>query len=316
MVDVGRYQRCRDAVVDCCSSVILGKQEQISLLFTCFLCGGHVLLEDTPGTGKTMLLRTFAAATGGSFRRIQFTPDLLPSDLTGIHFFNQKTSDFSFRPGPLFANVVLADELNRATPRTQSALLEVMEEHQISVDGTSYPVPEPFLVMATQNPLESYGTFPLPDAQVDRFFMRLSLGYPTREEEERILRGGPAIELLAKVHRVISEEDAAYLRRAYREVRMTEEVCGYLLDIVEATRQEQAAVTPVSVRGTRALYAAAQVTALFAGRDYAVPEDVKYVAPYVLLHRIAAGADAGSGRAEKFLADLLAGVQVPLEGKV
>lgn len=315
MADIGRYQKYKEAVVDSCSRVIVGKEEQITLLLTCFVCGGHVLLEDTPGTGKTMLLRAFAATTGGGFRRIQFTPDLLPSDLTGINFYNPKSGEFEFRPGPLFANAILADEINRATPRTQSALLEVMEEHQVTVDGTTYPVPEPFMVMATQNPLESYGTFPLPDAQVDRFFMRLSLGYMKREEEAKVLRGKPAAELLSQVTPAVTEQETAYVRSAYRDVRMSDDCMNYLLDIVEATREKTSPVTAVSVRGAKALYAASQVTALFAGRDYCIPEDIKYAAPYVLLHRIAAGADAREETAEKFMTNILSGVTVPLETK-
>lgn len=313
MIDIKRYEKYRDAVVENCRRVIVGKDPVIRLLLTCYICGGHVLLEDTPGTGKTMLLRAFAKTTGGEFRRIQFTPDLLPSDLTGIHFYNQKTGDFEFRPGPLFANLVLADEINRATPRTQSSLLEVMEEHQITVDGVTNPVPEPFMVMATENPLESYGTFPLPDAQIDRFFMRLSLGYMTRDQEAAVLRRRAARDIVGELDAVVTPEDTAYVRSAYPEVRVSDEVMGYLLDIVEATRSSSSPVTPVSVRGSQALCAAAQVTALLSGRDYCIPEDVKYVAPYVLLHRISAGADARSGAAEEFLGDILEGVEVPLE---
>ena len=176
------FQTYADKIIQNCSRVIVGKEEVIRQIIVSFLCGGHVLLEDVPGTGKTMLLRSFAKSIGGDFKRIQFTPDLLPSDLTGINFYNPKTAEFEFRPGPLFSGMILADEINRATPRTQSALLESMEERQITVDGTTYPMASPFMVMATQNPIESYGTFPLPEAQVDRFFMRLSMGYMTREQ--------------------------------------------------------------------------------------------------------------------------------------
>ena len=203
------FTKCRDRVIENCSKVIVGKDDAISLVLTCFLCSGHVLLEDVPGTGKTMLLRSFAKTIGGDFKRIQFTPDLLPSDLTGIQFYNQKSGEFQFRPGPLFSNIVLADEINRATPRTQSSLLEAMEEHQISVDGQTTRLEEPFMVMATQNPLESYGTFPLPEAQIDRFFMRLKLGYMTREQEISVISRVSTIDIVDSLECVITPEEIA-----------------------------------------------------------------------------------------------------------
>ena len=308
------YQDYRRKIVENCGKVIVGKEKEITLILTCFLCSGHILLEDLPGTGKTMLLRAFAKTIGGSFRRIQFTPDLMPSDLTGINFYNQKSGEFEFRPGPLFANVVLADEINRATPRTQSSLLEAMEERQITVDGTTSLLEEPFLVMATQNPLESYGTFPLPEAQVDRFFMKLSLGYMTREQEMQVLaRPSSAAELIGELEPAVTPEETAYVRGAYSQVRMSGEVLGYLMDIVEGTRRDGAFSCGVSTRGAIALYKAAQVAAAFDGRDFVIPEDIREMAPYVLLHRLCG---EGGRKAADFagrLNQLIDRIPVPLE---
>ncbi len=310
-MDVSRFTAYRDKVLENCRKVIVGKDDVIELVLTCFLCSGHVLLEDVPGTGKTMLLRAFSKTIGGDFRRIQFTPDLLPSDLTGINFYNQKTGEFEFRPGPLFSNIVLADEINRATPRTQSSLLESMEERQITVDGVTTRLSEPFMVMATQNPLESYGTFPLPDAQTDRFFMRLSLGYMTREQEMQVLSRASTIDIIDSLECVVTEEQTAYVRSAYTECRVAPDVLGYLMDIIEKTRTDNKFITGVSTRGAIALYKASQVTALLRGRDYVIPEDVKYVAPCVLGHRISSG--GASANTEQFVEKILASVPVPLE---
>lgn len=305
-MDISRFTDYRDKFVQNCSKVIVGKEDVISLVLTSFICSGHVLLEDVPGTGKTMLLRAFSKTVGGNFKRIQFTPDLLPSDLTGINFYNQKSGEFEFRPGPLFSNIILADEINRATPRTQSSLLEAMEERQITVDGKTTILEEPFMVMATQNPLESYGTFPLPDAQIDRFFMRLSLGYMTREQEMSVLSRPSTTDLVESLEQMVSEEDTAYVRKAYVETRVSEDVLGYIMDIIEATRSISNFVTGVSTRGAIALYKASQVTALFQGRDYVIPEDVKYVAPHVLAHRI-------SSDGARHIQEILERVPVPLE---
>ena len=311
-MDAKRFVEYRNAVVGAVSKAIVGKNETIEMVLNCFICSGHVLLEDVPGTGKTMLLRAFAKAIGGSFSRVQFTPDLLPSDLTGINFYDQKEGEFRFRKGPLFADVVLADEINRATPRTQSSLLEAMEERQISVDGASYPLGEKFLVMATQNPLESYGTFPLPEAQIDRFFMRLSLGYMTREQELAVLSRPSTIDIIAGIGQAVSEEETAYVRASFREVRVSDEVKGYLMDLVERTRTDQFSVG-VSTRGAIALYKAMQVHAALAGRDYALPEDIRAVAGPVLAHRITSGAGVKRKDAEARLMMLVDQIPVPLE---
>ena len=312
-MDAKRIVEYRNAVVGEVSKAIVGKDDVIERVLSCYLCSGHVLLEDVPGTGKTMLLRAFAKAVGGSFSRVQFTPDLLPSDLTGINFYNQKTGEFQFRKGPLFADLVLADEINRATPRTQSSLLEAMEERQISADGTTYPLGEGFMVMATQNPLESYGTFPLPEAQVDRFFMRLSLGYMTREQELEVLSRPSAQTVLNELQAVVTPEETAYVRTAYREVKVSEEVKHYLMDIVEATRTQSGFVSGVSTRGALALYQAAQAYASLQGREYVIPEDIKGLAPAVLSHRISLGSSMNAEAAALRMRKLLAEITVPLE---
>mgnify|MGYP002516617815 CR=1 FL=1 len=294
------FQTYADKIIQNCSRVIVGKEEVIRQIIVSFLCGGHVLLEDVPGTGKTMLLRSFAKSIGGDFKRIQFTPDLLPSDLTGINFYNPKTAEFEFRPGPLFSGMILADEINRATPRTQSALLESMEERQITVDGTTYPMASPFMVMATQNPIESYGTFPLPEAQVDRFFMRLSMGYMTREQELSVIARRSTLTLVEELEQVVTAEETSQLQSQLHEVSVSADVAGYIMDIITATRETGELVTGVSTRGAIALYKAAQVTAAMAGRDYVIPEDVVREAVPVLAHRVTA-ASGSREDAEKLL---------------
>ena len=303
----------RDRVVGQCEKVIVGKRDVIEKVLIAFLCAGHVLLEDVPGTGKTMLLRAFAATVGGTFKRVQFTPDLLPSDLTGINFYNQKTGEFQFRPGPVFANLVLADEINRATPRTQSALLEAMAERQVTVDGETHAMPEPFMIMATQNPLESHGTFPLPEAQTDRFFMRLSLGYMERGQELSVLTGADTNDTVAALAPLVTPEDTAAARRAVAAVEVTPDVAGYLLDLVTATREDSRIRIGVSTRGALALYRAAQAHAALAGRNYVMPEDVKALAPSVLAHRLVMAGAGKMSESEAFVRELAANCQVPLE---
>ncbi|RHO58018.1 MoxR family ATPase [Ruminococcaceae bacterium AM07-15] len=312
-MDIKRFESFRDAVLEPVCSVIVGKREVAQLVLTCFVCSGHVLLEDVPGTGKTMMLRAFSKVLGGKFSRIQFTPDLLPSDLTGIDFYNQKTGEFEFHPGPLFANIVLADEINRATPRTQSSLLEAMEERQISVDGKTYPLEEPFMVMATQNPLESYGTFPLPEAQTDRFFMRLHMGYPDRQEELELIGRPSTAHMIDSLQATVTQEDIAYVRENYTQVKFSPVVSGYLMDLVEKTRQDSGFSVGVSTRGAIALYKAAQVTAAFHGRDFVIPEDVKDMAPHVLGHRLSSSSLASSRDVQTYLQKLIAAVPVPTE---
>ena len=306
------FQDYTRKVIDNCSRVIVGKDEVIRQIVVSFICGGHVLLEDVPGTGKTMLFRSFAKTVGGDFKRIQFTPDLLPSDLTGINFYNQKVGEFEFRKGPLFSSMILADEINRATPRTQSALLEAMEEKQVTVDGVTYPMASPFMVMATQNPIESYGTFPLPEAQMDRFFMRLSMGYMEREQELAVIARPSTLTLVEELTQVVTAEELNELRRTYHEVQVSEDVSNYIMNLVSATRQTRELVNGVSTRGAIALYKAAQVTAAMEGRDYVIPEDVVREALPVLAHRVAA-ASGSKMDAENYLTEKIGGIVVPLE---
>ncbi len=312
-MDTQRFKSLCDSIVDSCSQVIVGKEDVIERVLICFVCSGHVLLEDVPGTGKTMLLRAFAKSVGCGFKRVQFTPDLLPSDLTGINFYNQKQGEFEFRRGPVFTNMLLADEINRATPRTQSALLEAMEERQVTVDGVSYPLDEPFMVMATQNPVESYGTFPLPEAQIDRFFMRLSLGYMTREQELEVIGRRSAVSIINEMSPCVNESDIAFLRSGCAEVRVSSDVANYIMDIIDATRSESSFRNGVSTRGATALYKAAQATAAMSGREYVSPEDVKAVTPAVLGHRLTGSGSYRPVDLMRRLNTILDNVTVPLE---
>jgi MoxR-like ATPase len=295
--------------------VIVGKDEVLDLALVAVLCEGHILIEDVPGIGKTTLARSLAVSLGCSFRRIQFTPDLLPSDVTGINVFNQKRHEFEFRPGPVMSQVVLADEINRATPRTQSALLEAMQERQITVDGETYKLPRPFLVLATQNPIELEGTFPLPEAQVDRFLMRLSIGYPTEEEEHTMLLRFERHDPLEDLSAVTTPEELTAMQQQVQEVRVEESVRGYIVDIVRATREHDDVRLGGSPRGTLALYKCAQALAGIRGREYVLPDDVKLLAPYVLTHRILISPTTRlRGRSlSDVLMDVIETVPVPVE---
>lgn len=312
-MNVNAFTDYKKKIIDSCSTVIVGKDDIIELVLTCFICSGHVLLEDLPGTGKTMLLRSFANAIGGEFKRIQFTPDLLPSDLTGINFYNRKTGEFEFRKGPLFANIVLADEINRATPRTQSSLLEAMGERQITVDGVTMALEEPFMVMATQNPIESYGTFPLPEAQTDRFFMRLSLGYMTKEQEAQVISRPSTEKLVNAIHQAATDEETKYVREHYQDVEVCGDVRNYMMEIITKTRNRPDILAGVSTRGGIALYKASQVTAAMNGRAFVLPEDVKRVAPHVLGHRITLAGVLNAAEAEDKIRRLVDEVEVPME---
>ncbi|WP_352404408.1 AAA family ATPase [Sporanaerobacter acetigenes] len=312
-MDTSVFVNFKEKVIENVSKVIVGKSDVIELLIVSLISGGHVLLEDIPGVGKTMLVKSFSKTLGLPFKRIQFTPDLLPSDLTGINFYNQKINEFEYREGPLFANIVLADEINRATPRTQSSLLEAMEEKQITVDGETRKLNIPFMVLATQNPIESYGTFPLPEAQLDRFFMRISMGYPTREEEKQVIYKNTSSNIVDSLFKVVQEEELEYILENYSKVTITEDVLNYIMDIVESTRNDAKIQLGVSPRGTIALYKACQSYAAINGRDYIIPEDIKKMAPHVFNHRILVKGISRMEDGEKVIKDILGKINVPTE---
>ncbi|MDR1704304.1 MAG: MoxR family ATPase [Clostridiales bacterium] len=295
--------------------VIVGKSGQIELMLAALLAKGHVLLEDVPGTGKTMLAKTLAKSVNCGFGRVQFTPDLLPSDLTGINLYNPKTGDFSFKRGALFTNILLADEINRATPRTQSGLLESMEERQITVDGVTYPLEPPYFVIATQNPVETHGTFPLPEAQLDRFLIKLSLGYPDRSESIALLgrfdKGNP----MNAVSAVCSADELLAMQEAVQKIYVHEEIYGYIVDLAEKTRASDAVSLGVSSRGSLALMNVSKALAALQGREYVIPDDVQRLAPYVFSHRIIMrGAIHNRGTETlELVRDIIAGTRVPVE---
>lgn len=304
-----------DRLIDNISLAVKGKRRELRLICAAMLAGGHVLLEDVPGTGKTLLAKSLAKSVDADFRRIQFTPDLLPSDITGINFFNMKQQEFQLRKGPLFSNIILADEINRATPRTQSALLECMEERQTTIDGETYPMEQPFFVIATQNPVEIQGTYPLPEAQLDRFMIRLALGYPERGEEISVICGAAAQELSA----VCSAQDIISAQQEVNTCKAGEAVCSYIADIAAATRKHGNVKLGLSTRGAVALRRMACALAMLSGRDYAMPQDVLEAAPYVIKHRLIcrgwSGAAGGADKAaDEVLRQVLDSVAVPTEG--
>jgi MoxR-like ATPase len=296
--------------------VIVGKDDVIDLVLVALLSDGHLLIEDVPGIGKTTLAKAIARSIGCSFKRIQFTPDVMPSDITGINFYNQKQGEFEFRPGPIIANIVLADEINRATPRTQSALLEAMEERQITVEGVTMPLPSPFLVIATQNPIELEGTFPLPEAQLDRFFMKVKLGYPSAQDEDEILLRFEDRNPLETLEAQVSAEELVGLARQVPHIYCEPSVRHYIVQLVQATRKHAAYELGASPRGSLSLFRGARALAAIRGRDYVLPDDVKLLAPYVLTHRAILNSQSRlRGRdAEGVLEEVIESVAVPVEG--
>jgi len=313
--EVSRIKQAADRLLNNISKVIVGKKETIELVLVALLCEGHVLIEDVPGIGKTLLVKAVAKSLGCSFKRIQSTPDLLPSDVTGIHYFNQKTSEFEFRPGPIMANLVLVDEINRATPRTQSCLLECMQEQQVTVDLETIPLPRPFLVIATQNPVELEGTFPLPEAQLDRFLLRVGLGYPDKDEEGEILsrfqQGNPLDSLIT----VVEATELAELQGLCRQVYVDDSIRDYTVAITGATRAHQGVKLGASPRASLGLHLASQALAAIRGRNYVIPDDVKYLAVPALAHRLISKTEARlRGQSlEAIVSEIVPTVPVPVE---
>jgi MoxR-like ATPase len=314
-VDLQPVREAAERFAASVGKVIVGKREIVDLFFVALLCEGHVLVEDVPGIGKTMFARAVARSLGCSFKRIQSTPDLLPSDVTGIHYFNQKTSEFEFRPGPIVANIVLVDEINRATPRTQSCLLESMQERQITVDLETVPLPRPFLVIATQNPVELEGTFPLPEAQLDRFLFRLEMGYPSDGEEGSIMERFQQDNPLDTLNSVIASDELLELGRLCRQVYIDESVRSYIIAISRATRAHEGVRLGASPRASLGLYMASQALAAVRGRNYVLPDDVKYLAVPALAHRLIPQTEARlRGRtAEAIVREVINSIPVPVE---
>lgn len=315
MTDIQRIQQIAQTITANVGRVIVGKDNVIELLLVALFCEGHVLLEDVPGIGKTTMAKTLAKSLGGSFQRIQFTPDLLPSDITGVSIYNQQRQEFEYRPGPLMAQIVLSDEINRAGPRTQSALLEAMEERQVTVDGVTRPLPYPFLVLATQNPVELEGTFPLPEAQLDRFLIRVAMGYPQREEERQILHRFRTANPLTEIASVVTTDEIRVANQLCRQIYVHPVLEDYLLDIVTASRHNSAIALGVSPRGTLALYRTSQALAAIRGRAYVIPDDIKALVLPVLAHRLTLSMEARLHDRPilEVLSTLLEQVPVPVE---
>ncbi len=303
-----------EQVINNVEKVIVGKRPAIELVLIALLCEGHVLIEDAPGTGKTMLARAVAITTGLEFKRLQCTPDLLPNDVTGVSIFNQKTREFEFRPGPVFSNLLLADEINRATPRTQSALLEAMGEGQVTADGVTYPLAKPFLLLATQNPIEYEGTFPLPESQMDRFLFRISLGYPDQPSEDAMMQMQQLAHPIDSLQQSVDGLSLPELQRQVRQVNVVESVRRYILSLVLNTREHPSLALGASPRGSLALFHTAQAHAALRGRDYVIPDDVKHVAGACLAHRMMMNPEnALSGETtDEVVKELLKKVEVPL----
>ena len=311
---VNERQKMAGQILDNVSKVIIGKEDVAKLVLTSIIANGHVLLEDVPGTGKTVMAKTFAKSIDAQFSRIQFTPDLLPSDITGINYYNQKTSEFVFRKGPVFSNIVLADEINRATPRTQSALLECMEERQVTVDGVTDTLASPFIVIATQNPIETAGTYQLPEAQLDRFIMKINMGYPKKSEEidilNRFLKDSP----LETINSVCTKEDIIAMQKEAKNVFVHQAIMSYIVDIVNATRSNPSVSIGVSPRGTITMINAARAFAYISGRGYVTPEDIKTLTKYVFPHRhVLRNGFADKYGKEKLIEQIISSVEVPTE---
>jgi MoxR-like ATPase len=314
---VRRIGEAAEKILNNIGKVIVGKRDVVRLVLVALLSEGHLFIEDVPGIGKTMLAKATASSLGAAFKRVQFTPDLLPSDVTGIYYFNQKTSEFEYRPGPIMANIVLADEINRATPRTQSCLLEAMQERQVTVDIKTIPLPRPFLVIATQNPIELEGTFPLPEAQLDRFLLKLKLGYPTEDEEGMILQRFQEENPLDNLKAVVEAAELLELQKLCRKVHVSDSVRSYIVNITQATRSHAGIKLGASPRASLSLYLGVQSLAAIEGRNYVIPDDVKALATPVLTHRLIVKAETGlrGQTAESIVADVLSHVPVPVEEK-